>query len=652
MEGKFVLRRSWCSATNRAQVSVLSMSDTILAMTVARDGWGKTVLFHIAPVTAGSGLIAEEGVCHRVCWSTFSQVGKLMSETTFNQVGKPMSETTFNQVGKPMSETTFNQVGKPMSETTFNQVGKPMSETTFNQVGKPMPETTFNQVGKPMSETTFNQVGKPMSETTFNQVGKPMSETTFNQVGKPMSETTFNQVGKPMSETTFNQVGKPMSKTTFNQVGKPMSETTFNQVGKPMPETTCERTRGVDTDKCGEFLNLCEYLDSNNDCQHRLTYFDSNLVEFSDDGIAYCEKKLENNLEEHFGKICLYHLHRDKKKERKSIIDAAVMITNEDICSKIYECDSYPTCEEIEDGGKHNPTKTLSVAHTIISAADISISIVSKRSSLSSHTVLELIPHSTFGINMGFPASYSELLKYESAITQHTPVVIDEKAFIQFVFENADHNVLTIDGKGTFHVMGGVKCVKPKSCVDARVQVPRPKLLLKYSKLGKFGVMQIKMYEKKYKAGVSVMFFGWPYYVVKCNHMSGGMETAMGCNNFFETPCILLVPIVSQDPSNPSTILTCLEYATIAKCISDRAALSFEFHEASLHLILGKHGGVAYSTAVISVKKVPPQRRKFQDRGTRQACIHEHSLMSGQKLPTANIVYLCKERTWNIAGWQ
>lgn len=45
--------------------------------------------------------------------------------------------------------------------------------------------------------------------------------------------------------------------------------------------------------------------------------------------------------------------------------------------------------------------------------------------------------------------------------------------FIQHVFDNADVNVKTLDGHGTFHAMGGIQCISPSKNVEINMKVER-----------------------------------------------------------------------------------------------------------------------------------------------------------------------------------
>lgn len=61
--------------------------------------------------------------------------------------------------------------------------------------------------------------------------------------------------------------------------------------------------------------------------------------------------------------------------------------------------------------------------------------------------------------NLGLSSSYSEAQMYESS-----SLALKRKcdsSYVQYVFDNADFNVSTIDGHNTFHQMGGIECRTP-----------------------------------------------------------------------------------------------------------------------------------------------------------------------------------------------
>ena len=69
---------------------------------------------------------------------------------------------------------------------------------------------------------------------------------------------------------------------------------------------------------------------------------------------------------------------------------------------------------------------------------------------------------------MGFCASYKEVLRFEkNAANCVAPDMLGEdidpsSTALLFVGDNVDHNIITIDGKGTFHGMGMIAALTPK----------------------------------------------------------------------------------------------------------------------------------------------------------------------------------------------
>ncbi|KAF2898426.1 hypothetical protein ILUMI_07751 [Ignelater luminosus] len=70
---------------------------------------------------------------------------------------------------------------------------------------------------------------------------------------------------------------------------------------------------------------------------------------------------------------------------------------------------------------------------------------------------------------------YNEILAYEAASTKQGPPAINEGTFAQFVINNADINLSTIDGHGTFHCMRGIECVTPTESVERCFSMERSK---------------------------------------------------------------------------------------------------------------------------------------------------------------------------------
>lgn len=66
---------------------------------------------------------------------------------------------------------------------------------------------------------------------------------------------------------------------------------------------------------------------------------------------------------------------------------------------------------------------------------------------------------------MGFSASYNDAQLLEAAATMQPEAEMLPEAFCQFICDNADFNVSTIDGLNTFYSMGAIKCVTPSSAI-------------------------------------------------------------------------------------------------------------------------------------------------------------------------------------------
>ena len=78
--------------------------------------------------------------------------------------------------------------------------------------------------------------------------------------------------------------------------------------------------------------------------------------------------------------------------------------------------------------------------------------------------------------HLGFCSSYTEVQRFEKNAALHSsfelPISDDtEKPFVQYVADNVDHNIQTLDGTGTFHGMGIISAMTPAN-LDTR-SIPR-----------------------------------------------------------------------------------------------------------------------------------------------------------------------------------
>lgn len=190
----------------------------------------------------------------------------------------------------------------------------------------------------------------------------------------------------------------------------------------------------------------------------------------------------------------------DPQQERMSVVRAAADIVREDIRSQVYNTSEFmPSNDFLQDVDSVIPEtlkvfletlilkqkrgildvyrrKCVALAHSIIAS-------VRPRSFVSSllHGVGTYLYHK-FGsrhvidmlASLGFSASYSSTTVLESsAIMRPDKLELEGNAFIQFSFDNADFNINTVDGLGTFHAMGGIMMVTPYESIRPEGKIAR-----------------------------------------------------------------------------------------------------------------------------------------------------------------------------------
>lgn len=175
---------------------------------------------------------------------------------------------------------------------------------------------------------------------------------------------------------------------------------------------------------------------------------------------------------------------KDEGEERLHIVRAAADIIREDIRSNVYMLHAYPEphsfledCDNdipsslkffldavIVKGKRGNErkwqTKVTSIAQAVISATR-------PRSFISSIQVgFGALLSRKYGSKdliqtaheLDFCCSYDEVRMFEVSCINHPQSIVHPDTFSQFVFDNADVNVDTLDGSNTFHAMGGIQC--------------------------------------------------------------------------------------------------------------------------------------------------------------------------------------------------
>lgn len=222
--------------------------------------------------------------------------------------------------------------------------------------------------------------------------------------------------------------------------------------------------------------------------------------------------------------------------ERMRVVKAAAEIIREDIRSKVYSLDKYPSPdmflssvnEDIpdslqlmldtitspvkirkEDGERKGKTrkKLQAIAHSLISATRprsftspilLGVGTMLYRKYGSRHLVDVLSA-------MGFSSSYSEVRKFETSALQQPLQILTKNSFTQFIFDNADINMDTIDGHDTFHAMGGIQCFTPKTSLIPRTPIDKVKSLPNATSLREYGSIPLEHFDKPSEGGLATM---------------------------------------------------------------------------------------------------------------------------------------------------
>ncbi|KAE8743484.1 hypothetical protein FOCC_FOCC010907 [Frankliniella occidentalis] len=268
--------------------------------------------------------------------------------------------------------------------------------------------------------------------------------------------------------------------------------------------------------------------------------------------------------------------------ERQRIVETAAAIIRDDIRRHAYDVDQYPTVPEVEEGGWEALPKSLRTLLTelickgkkgkqapyILKCNMIGQAIVSAarpRSFLSPlQHALSVYLHRSFASrhlvdllhSLGVCSSYTDAANYEKSIIEHAkPAITDTgNVLVQFVFDNADFDISTIDGLNTFHVMGGIKCITPATSVSLEFTVPRSSGYQKVD-VALHGSIPLANYKPPPESGfqkitVEDLRPGQPYEFK-------ATATSAPCKK----SAILPVPFINLEATNPTTICTALEYA-------------------------------------------------------------------------------------------
>ena len=287
--------------------------------------------------------------------------------------------------------------------------------------------------------------------------------------------------------------------------------------GRPLKGSkTANQGRPVQQQQCEAFLKVAEYIVDNDDEQISVADLVEKMNEYLQDTTckAYSSYHMKLKLQKHFGeKIVitelngksnvvtfrstaqsLLHSFYEQQKSDNSqqeavrlVLTAAELIRNEiksvEVCG-----DVYPSLNKIEDPeealkflpsllisflkvmmtGKNTDVKLASIGQAIMQATRPRVLLAPLQFGLSTQM------HHHFGSRFlvdtlykhGFGCSYSEVQAFEkcSALAQGLDTEVaqsNSERVVQFIADNVDHDIATLDGHGTFHGMGIVAAITP-----------------------------------------------------------------------------------------------------------------------------------------------------------------------------------------------
>ena len=277
--------------------------------------------------------------------------------------------------------------------------------------------------------------------------------------------------------------------------------------------------RPRDQDQEQAFSKMCSYLETSDEEQLTTSDLRNKMKEFltCKDKVPYGNQYLKTKLEERYGhsiyiaggeglhdivimkektseilRSHFKHNHQDDDEElqKRAIIETAAMLIKSDIKNSVPSItDRYPSAEMLQLDStlayipstlrtlldllfveKDNRRKVASIGQAIIQAARPRTVLAPLQIGLgvqAHHMYRSKFIVDTLS-EMGFCASYGEVLRFEkNAANCIAPDILGEtidpvNTTVLFAADNVDHNILTIDGKGTFHGMGMIASVTPQ----------------------------------------------------------------------------------------------------------------------------------------------------------------------------------------------
>ncbi|KAJ8884643.1 hypothetical protein PR048_016501 [Dryococelus australis] len=233
------------------------------------------------------------------------------------------------------------------------------------------------------------------------------------------------------------------------------------------------RGRGRPEDECRAFAftKLCAYMDSAEDSQFILSDLVETMKNFNTNNPNDSVCTANNILHD------IWYLDNENTGEEESIsiVEAAADIIGRGIRSLVFDTKIYPAMESLDSGQLPETLKTF--LNRVIQGEVVERKNTAIREALMSacHPRSYISPillgieayihwhHASRQLvdilsSLSFSANFKEFQRYEFSALEHdrANTGASKKGYIQYVFDNADFNIRSLTGHGTFHSIGGV----------------------------------------------------------------------------------------------------------------------------------------------------------------------------------------------------
>lgn len=390
--------------------------------------------------------------------------------------------------------------------------------------------------------------------------------------------------------------------------------------------------RPPDVQKHELFLKFCQDLENDDDCQFSLSQLFDRFNATIEDDQPYTKLYFRKKLEDHFGSriiltqvpgcdaiFCLREtadrtLHEkwynelrlsNQEDERMRIVETAANIIREDISSRVYDIDVYKLGRDFKENS-FIPESLETFVNIVLGRNRNSVSTSRRKKAISEVIISSCRPRSyisplllELGVflhrnyasrnlidvlsSLGFSVGYNEIQRCEYSILVSEQEETHSDGFIQFAFDNADFNIRTLDGHSTFHNMGGIMCITPKTSKHTELALLRKTRLPGTSEYsGPRGRIEVLHYEKPSRSGLQRITIR-DVDITRGTHIdkhldilwatgsiltkfptpswNGYMQSAMQNCGKYDVSEIKILPFIDLNPNNPSCIFTAIKFA-------------------------------------------------------------------------------------------